>query len=318
MIKERGSGRLNYRHLQYFWAVARLGTLAQAARELHVSQPAISAQLRKLERSLGERLFERAGRTLQLTEVGRHVYGYADEIFSLGRELVESVRTAGSSRPLDLRVGVADVVPKLVVYRLLSAALGLAEPVRLHVHEARPEALIAELATHELDLLITDAPLGAGHSVRAFEHLLGECGISILAVPSLATSLRAGFPASLGEAPWLLPTRDASLRRSLDRWFADLGIRPDVVAEIEDGALLKAFGRAGAGVFASPSAVEREVRRQYGVERIGQTDEVMERFYAISVERRIRHPAVLAVTELARTELFPPKPGKNRRTPSPK
>jgi LysR family transcriptional activator of nhaA len=241
------------------------------------------------------------------------VYRYADEIFSLGRELVETVRSGTRDRPLELRVGVADVVPKMVVYRLLSAALSMPEPVRLQVREDRPAALIAELATQDLDLLITDAPLGAGHSVRAFEHLLGECGISILAVPSLAAVIRGGYPGSLSGAPWLLPTRESALRRSLDRWFAESGIRPRVVAEIEDGALLKAFGQAGAGVFVAPSAVEREIRRQYRVERIGRTDEVIERFYAISVERRIRHPAVLAVTEVARTELFPAKSGRRRR-----
>jgi LysR family transcriptional activator of nhaA len=315
MNHETGPGRLNYRHLHYFWAVARLGTLARAAGELHVSQPAISAQLRKLERSLGARLLERSGRTLQLTETGRQVFRYAEEIFAVGGELVEAVRTGSSGRPLELRVGVADVVPKMVVYRLLSAALALGEPVQLHVREGRPEALIADLATHELDLLITDAPLGAGHSVRAFEHLLGECGIAVLATASLASGLAGAFPGSLDGAPWLLPTPDSALRRSLDRWLADRGVRPRVVAEIEDGALLKAFGQAGAGVFAVPAAVEQEIRRQYGVERIGVTDEVIERFYGISVERRIRHPAVLAVTELARVELFPAtRPRSVRRT----
>jgi LysR family transcriptional activator of nhaA len=295
---------LNYRHLLYFWSVARLGTLARAARELHVSQPAISAQLRKLERSLGEKLFERSGRTLQLTEAGRLVFRYADEIFALGRELTDAVRGEAGARPLELRVGVTDVVPKAVSYRLLSAALQLAEPVRLHIREDRPERLVAELATHQLDLVLSDAPIASGTAVRAFEHVLGECGVTVFGTEPHVSAYRAGFPAALDGAPWLLPTTDSTLRRSLDRWFVDHGIRPTVVAEIEDSALLKSFGQAGAGVFAIASAVEAEIQRKYGVEVIGRTSEIRERFLAISVERRIRHPAVVAVTDLARRELF--------------
>lgn len=295
---------LNYRHLLYFWSVARLGTLARAARELHVSQPAISAQLRKLERSLGERLFERSGRTLQLTEAGRLVFRYADEIFALGRELADAVQGEAGAHPLELRVGVTDVVPKAVSYRLLSAALQLAEPVRLHIREDRPERLIAELATHQLDLVLSDAPIASGTAVRAFEHVLGECGVTVFGTAAHVKAYREGFPATLDGAPWLLPTTDSTLRRSLDRWFVDYGIRPNVVAEIEDSALLKSFGQAGAGVFAIASAVEAEIQRKYGVEVIGRTNEIRERFLAISVERRIRHPAVVAVTDLARRELF--------------
>jgi LysR family transcriptional activator of nhaA len=296
--------QLNYKHLQYFWSVARLGTLARAARELHVSQPAISAQLRKLERSLGEPLFEKQGRTLQLTEMGRVVFRYAEEIFSLGRELTDAVRGHPASRGLELRVGVTDAVPKVVSYRLLSAALQLEDPVRLRVHEDRPERLVGELATHQLDLVLSDASIATGMSVKAFEHVLGECGVTFFGTRGLVERYGRVFPDALDGAPWLLPTTDSTLRRSLDRWFSDHGLVPSVVAEIEDDALLKAFGQGGAGVFAAASAVEREIRQQYGVEVIGRTDEIRERFLAISVERRIRHPAVVAVTDLARRELF--------------
>lgn len=297
---------MNYRHLLYFWSVARLGTLARAARELHVSQPAISAQLRKLERSLGERLFEKSGRSLQLTEAGRVVFRYADEIFTLGRELTEAVKGGPTGR-LDFRVGVTDVVPKAVSSRLLSAVLRLPEPVRLEVREDRPERLMAELATHQLDLVVSDASIASGTAVRAFEHLLGESGVTVFGSAEHAAAYRDGFPESLDGAPWLLPTTDATLRRSLDRWFVDRGIRPNVIAEIEDSALLKAFGQAGAGVFAVASAVEQDIRRKYGVEVIGRTLEVRERFIAVTIERRIRHPAVAAMTELAR-ELFRARP----------
>jgi LysR family transcriptional activator of nhaA len=297
---------LNYRHLLYFWSVARLGTLARAARELHVSQPAISAQLRKLERSMGEKLFEKSGRTLQLTEAGRVVFRYASEIFALGGELTDVIREGAGARPLELRVGVTDVVPKAVSYRLLSAALRLPDPVRLHIREDRPERLVGELATHQLDLVLSDAPIASGTAVRAFEHLLGECGVTIFGTEPLVAAHRDGFPETLDGAPWLLPTTESTLRRSLDRWFVDHEIRPNIVAEIEDSALLKSFGQAGAGVFAIATAVEPEIRRKYGVEVIGRTTEIRERFIAITVERRIRHPAVVAVTDLARRELFGP------------
>ena len=295
---------LNYHHLLYFWTVARLGSIARATRELNLTQPAISAQLRTLERSLGERLFARSGRSLVLTEVGQLVFRYADEIFTTGRELQETLAGRPSGRPVRLTVGAADAMPKLLTYRLLEPALTGAEPVRLVLREDDPERLLADLAIHALDLVLADAPVPASVKVKAHSHLLGECGVTVFGAPALAARRRRGFPRSLDGAPFLLPTTNTVLRRSLDQWFAAEGVRPDAVAEIEDSGVLKAFGQRGLGLFAAPSAVEAEVRRQYGVRVVGRTDAVRERFYAISVERRITHPAVLAITRAARRDIF--------------
>ena len=295
---------LNYHHLLYFWTVAREGSITRAGAVLHLTQPAISAQLRTLERALGEKLFERRGRQLALTDTGRLVYRYAEEIFSIGRELQETLAGRPTGRPPRLVVGVVDSMPKLMIYRLLEHAVRGAEPVRLVMREGTPERLIADLAIHAVDVVLSDAPVPATVRVKAFSHLLGECGVSIFGTPTLIEARRRRFPVSLDGAPFLLPMEGTTLRRSLDDWFAELSVRPNVVAEIEDSAVLKVFGQAGVGLFAAPTAVEREVRRQYGVRVVGRVEAIRERFYAISVERRIRHPAVLAITSSARRELF--------------
>lgn len=295
---------LNYKHLEYFWAVAREGSVTRAAEALHVTQPAISTQIRKLEQRLGERLFRKSGRSLVLTEMGEVVFRYADEIFTLGHELAETVRGQPSDRPLRLTVGVVDAVPKLMAYQLVAPALRMKTPVRLTVRESHPEQLFADLAVHALDLVLSDAPLPSTVNVKAYNHPLGDCGVSVLAVPKLARRYRGGFPASLDGAPFLLPTENTTLRRSLDRWFQAADVHPVTVAEIEDSAVLKVFGQEGAGLFAVPSAVEAQVRAQYGVERVGRIDEIRERFYAISAERRLKHPAVIAITEAARLQMF--------------
>jgi LysR family transcriptional regulator, transcriptional activator of nhaA len=295
---------LNYRHLYYFWSVVREGSITRATRVLHLTQPAISAQIQKLERSLGEELFARSGRTLVLTEVGQTVYRYADEIFSLGREMTDVVRGGLAGRPMRLAVGVSNGMPKLVAYRLLAPALGLDPPARLVLRDDRPERLLADLAIHDVDLVLTDAPLTPGMSVRAYSHLLGESGITIFGTEALRARYGADFPRSLDGAPFLVPTDDSTLRRSLDQWFQDNDILPTFVGEIEDSALLKVFGQAGAGCFAAPSVVEAEVRGQYRVEVLGRIDSVRERFYAISTERRLKHPAVVAISEAARKEFF--------------
>ncbi|NUQ65251.1 MAG: transcriptional activator NhaR [Pirellulales bacterium] len=295
---------LNYHHLLYFWVVAREGTIARACDQLHLTQPAISKQLRQLERSVGQRLFKRAGRNLVLTETGQEVFRYAEEIFSLGQELAESLQgKPRRSRPR-LSVGIADVLPKLLAYRLLEPVLHLPEPVQLVCDERGLVDLLAELAQYRLDVVLSDSPLSPTVSVRAYNHLLGECGVSILGSSSLARKFRRGFPQSLDEAPFLLPTPKSMLRRSLDQWFDSEGIRPDVRGEFDDSALLKVFGQAGQGLFAVPSAVEQETCRQYRVQLVGRLDAVRERFYAISVERRLRHPAVKAITEAAHGDLF--------------
>jgi LysR family transcriptional activator of nhaA len=295
---------LNYHHLLYFWTVAREGSIARASLALRLAQPTISAQIRTLEEQLGEKLFERRGRGLALTETGRVAFRYADEIFSLGRELLDVVKGRSPGRPVRFSVGVSDVVPKLVAHRLLEPALRLAEPVRLVCHEDHLDALLARLALHELDLVISDAPIGPHVKVRGFSHALGECGVQVFGAPALAAARRRGFPGSLEGAPMLLPTEGSVLRRSLDAWFEQRGLRPLVVGEFEDSALLKTFASEGAGLFVGPAAIEREIRAQYGVKSVGSLDGVVERFYAISAERRLKHPAVVAISAAAREKLF--------------
>ncbi len=295
---------LNYHHLLYFWTVAREGSISKASKELRLAQPTISGQIRQLEDALDTKLFARVGRGLELTEMGRVVNRYADEIFTLGRELLDTVKGRPVDRPLELRVGVADVVPKLISHRLISPALHMADPVRVVCLENKTDRLLAELAVHGLDLVIADAPIAGEARVKAYNHLLGETGVTFLGVPKLARKLRAGFPESLDGAPVLLPAEGTVLRRALDHWFEDLDVRPRVVAEFDDSALLKAFGQAGEGVFPGPTAIAREIGRHYGAHVVGRTDAVRERFYAITVERRIKHPAAVEISRLARERLF--------------
>ena len=296
--------RLNYHHLFYFWMVAREGSIARACEQLNLAQPTISTQLRKLEEDVGGKLYRRVGRNLALTDSGQLVFRYADEIFSLGRELTQTIRGQPTERPLRLAVGVAQTLPKLAAYQLVAPALEMDHPVRLVFREDHPERLFAELALHSLDLVLTDAPLPGSINVKAYNHPLGECGVSFMGTPALAKRFRDGFPDSLDKAPLLLPTTNTMLRRALDRWFGDRSIRPLTVAEIEDSAVLKVFGQEGAGLFAVPTVVEERVRDQYGVELVGREDSVRERFFGISAERRIKHPAVVAITENARQRLF--------------
>ena len=295
---------LNYHHLLYFWVVAREGSVTRAAAELRLAQPTVSTQLRALEHVLGEELFARSGRRLMLTDVGRMVFRYADEIFGLGRELLDTVKGRPTGQPMRLTVGIADAVPKLIAYRLLQPALAVPQEVRIVCREDKPDRLLAELAVHGLDLVLSDAPIGPSTKIRAFNHLLGECGITFFATATLARTCRRGFPRSLDGAPFLLPTDNTALRRSLDDWFESEGVRPRVVSEFEDSALLMAFGQAGMGLFAAPSAIEREVRSQYGVVTVGRLEALSERFYAISGERRLKHPAVVAISETARQRVF--------------
>jgi LysR family transcriptional activator of nhaA len=295
---------INYHHLLYFWLVAREGGLVPAGKILRLSHPTLSAQIHALEDQLGEKLFQRVGRKLALTDMGRVVFRYADEIFSLGREMIDAVKDRSSGQPLRLDVGVVDVVPKVVVKALLEPALNLHQPVRLVCRENSYERLLADLALHALDIVIADAPVAPGSSVRAFNHLLGESGVSLFGTKDLATQYKRGFPKSLDGAPMLLPLEHLALRRSLNQWFDRHDIKPKVVAEFEDSALLAVFGADGLGVFPAPSAVERKVIEQYGVQLVGRVDQVTERFYAISVEKRLKHPAVVAISDAARHALF--------------
>lgn len=313
----RAMERLNYHHLLYFWMVAREGTVARAGTRLLLAQSTLSAQIHALEDALGEKLFERAGRTLRLTEMGRTVYGYADEIFSLGRELVESVKGRPTGRPLPLAVGVADGVPKLIAYHLLMPALRLSQPVRLVVHEQSAVKLVAALAVQELDVVLADTPAASLVRVRAFNHLLGECGVTLFAAPPLARRYRRRFPRTLDGVPFLLPGEVSTLRGALEQWFDKERIHPRIVGEFDDSTLIKVFGQGGSGVFAAPSAIEASVCRQYGVAVVGRLETMRERFYAISVERRLKHPAIIAITDSARSELFSePRRGREEQLPS--
>jgi LysR family transcriptional regulator, transcriptional activator of nhaA len=295
---------VNYHHLLYFWVVAREGGLVPAGKVLRLSHPTLITQIRTLEEQLGEKLFVKVGRKLTLTETGRVAFRYADEIFTLGREMVDVLKGRTAGQALRLEVGVADVVPKLIVRRLLQPALELEQPVRLVCLEDTFEKLLADLALHTLDIVIADAPVPQGSSVRVYSHFLGETGVSFFAAKELAGSRRRGFPGSLDGAPFLLPLQHLTLRRSLNAWFERHDLSPHIVGEFEDSALLKAFGADGVGIFAAPSVVEREVVAQYDVQVVGRTDEVKERFYSISAERRLKHPAVLAVSDAAKHQLF--------------
>ena len=290
---------LNYHHLFHFWTVVREGGVTRASEKLNVSPPTVSGPLRELEEALGEKLLARSGRTVALTEVGRTVYRYADEILGLGRELLDAVK-GRPTRPGRLAVGVAMVVPKLVAYQILEPALRLPERIQLDCVHERPDRLLAELAIYTLDLVLADAPAPPAVKVRAYSHLLGECGVSIFGTERLAATYRRGFPRSLDGAPFLLPSGDSALRLSLEEWFQEHGIRPSTVGTFEDSALLDAFGQAGAGLFAMPSAIETEVGRQYRVRVVGRLEPVRQRFYAITVERKLSNPAVIAISERAR------------------
>ena len=295
---------LNYHHLLYFWTVAKEGSIAKACDKLLLAQPTISGQLRQLEDSIGEKLFRRAGRGLALTEVGQVVYRYAEEIFGLGRELQDVLKGRPRGRPARLLVGISDFVPKLIAYRILRPALMLPEPVQLICHEDTSDRLLAELAEHRLDLVLSDAPVSSMIRVKAFNHALGECGITFFAAPPLAKQYAKSFPESLNNAPMLFPIEGSSLRRGLDQWFETRDIRPAIAGEFKDSALLKTFGQAGIGVFPAPTVIEKEVKEHYKVQIIGRTTDVIEQFYAISIERKLKHPAVLAITEAARERLF--------------
>ncbi|MFK7990779.1 MAG: transcriptional activator NhaR [Sandaracinaceae bacterium] len=297
---------LNYHHLHYFWMVAKEGSVTAAAAALRLSQPTISGQVKMLEEALGEKLFRRVGRHLELTEMGKVAYRYADEIFTLGREMQDLFAGRKVHHPEKLTVGVSDLLPKLVLHRLLEPALAQDSPVRVVCREDKTDRLLAELSIHDLDLVLAETPIAGQASVRAFNHLLGESGVSFFATESLAETLSGEFPQSLEEAPLLVPTENTLLRRSLEHWFTDMGVRPRIVAEFEDSALLKAFGSEGAGVFPGPSAIEEEICDVYRVQVVGRTDQVVERFYAITVERRIKHPAVKLISDNARERLFPP------------
>ena len=300
----RGMNQLNYQHLFYFWTVAREGTIAKACKVLFLTQPTISAQLRTLENAAGAKLFDRVGRHLVLTADGQTVYRYAEEIFSLGKELQDTLNGKPAGHAKRLVVGIADVLPRMIVYKLLEPVLSLPEPIQLICHDDKTEKLLARLAINELDVVLSDVPASPFVNVRAFNHSLGECSVSFMGSPKLVAQYRRGFPKSLNGAPFLLPMEGSSLRRSLDQWFDSEQIRPSVRGEFGDCDLFEVFGSVGVGLFAVPSVVEESVRQQHRVKRLGQIDAIKERFFAISVEKRLKHAAVVAITDTARHRLF--------------
>lgn len=295
---------LNLKHLRYFWAVARHGSIARAAESLFLTPQTISGQISDLEEQVGSKLFSREGRSLVLTDTGHLVFSYADEMFQLGNELQDVLagRTPGAS--VTLRVGIAQVVPKLLAYRVLQPVLSIPETVRLVCNEAPLVDLLAELSVHKLDVVLADSPVNPSLNIRAYNHELGESGITFYAVPEKAESLRENFPSSMNSERMLMPGANSNVRRNLDSWFERQQITPLIIAEFDDRALMKAFGEGGSGIFATPSAVENDVLQKYGVEVIGRTNDISERYYLISAERRIKNPAVTAITQSARNTLF--------------
>lgn len=291
---------LNYHHLYYFWLAAKEGGVSRAAQKLRLAQPTLSAQIRALGESLGGELFMRRGRGLVLTELGNLVYQHADEIFGIGQDLLDAVKGRSGGRLERLVVGISDALPKLVVYRMLEPAFHLDPPMRVVCREGPSERLVLALGSHELDLVLSDCPLSPSSGTRAFNHLLGESGTTVFAPAKLAAKMTRGFPKSLDGAPFVMPGPQSVMRRELDGWLDSKQVRPLVVAEVDDSALAKVLGQAGLGAFVGPSAIDSEICEQYSVKIVGRIPSLKERYFAISLERRIRHPGVLAISSAAR------------------
>ena len=294
---------LNYHHLRYFWVVAKEGGLRKAAEKLHVSQPTISAQIAALEGVLKEKLFRRGGRSLTLTEAGHRVLSYAEEIFSLGQELLDSARQQPTARPMRVDIGITDSLPKLVSYEIIKPIFNLEQPVQAVCREGKAADLLAQLAAYRLDIVLADEPAPSSLPIKVFNHLLGECGVTFCAERKLAAALKRRFPQSLTDAPVLLPASNAALRRSLEKWFQTQQIRPRLVAEFDDAALMTVAAVDGLGFFALPTLVFKEAVARYGFQSIGRIKGCRQQFYAISAERKLTHPAVLAITSQARAAL---------------
>lgn len=295
---------LNYHHLFYFWMTVKAGTISAAAESLHLARPTVAAQIKELEKSVGQKLFRKQGRGLVLTEFGTQIHQFAEEIFSIGHELREFIKTGHTGTRKRFVVGLPDVVPKHIAFELLKPAVNMDERPRMVCYEGKLPQLLADLALHKLDLIISDAPAPPTLEFKVYNHKLGECGLSMLAVPAIAKKYRKGFPSSMTDAPLLLPTDHTAVRRSLDIWMEDQEIFPDIVAEFEDSALLKVFGQAGEGIFPIPTAIESIIKRQYGVHLVGRVPDVLDKFYAISAEKRVQHEATSMIVKQARSLLF--------------
>ncbi|MFD4838228.1 transcriptional activator NhaR [Achromobacter sp. NPDC058515] len=304
---------LNYKHLRYFWMVAKAGSIARAAQQLQRTPQSISGQLQELESMLGTELFRRAGRGLELTDVGRQALLYADRIFTLGDELLDDLRDRPARRAMEFKVGVAEGMPKAMVYRMIEPALELKEDVRLICREGRLPFLLADLAVHRFDMVIADRPMPNNLNVRGFSHLLGESGLTFFGSAALLERLPKRFPGLLDQAPFLLPGEDAAVRPRLLQWFDEHNIRPRIVGEFDDSALMNSFGQTGAGLFVAPTATAAYLCKQYRVRAIGSTEAVKEQFYAITTEQRLQHPAVVALSKAAQEDIFSPAGRKARR-----
>lgn len=309
---------LNFKHLRYFWVVAKSGSIARASEQLHVTPQSISVQLRDLEQSLGAELLRRSGRGLEVTESGRRILSYAEEIFSLGNELMEVARDQTAAKRLPFVIGIADSVPKSVAYRVIEPALRLEEPVRLVCREGRLTTLLAELSVHRLDIVIADRPMPTDLNVRGYSHLLGSSDVTVFGTRELTRSLRGKFPATLNDAPLLMPGEGVAVRQKLIQWIEENDLHPRVVGEFDDSALLKSFGQAGAGLFVAPTAIAAYVSTQYGAQPLGRIESVIEQFYAITTERRLKHPATVAISQAAQQDLFAVARKKSRDTGSAK
>ncbi len=294
---------MNFKHLHYFWIVAHSGSIARASERLNLTPQTVSAQIKLLEQSLDTALFRPAGRGLELTEAGRLALSYADEIFALGDALEIALASRRGGQALSFRVGITDVVPKSLAYRLLAPARRLAEPVRLLCREGKLDRLLAELALHKLDMVLADRPLPPALNVRGHSRWLGESALAFFAAPALAAQCRQ-FPQCLDGAPLFLPGDDATVRGRIERWLEQQRIAPRVFGEFDDGALMKAFGQEGGGYFPSPLVLAGEIEAQYGVRLVGVVEAVREEYYAITREQNISHPAVLAVTAEASAALL--------------
>ncbi len=295
---------LNFKHLRYFWMVAKSGSIARASEQLHLTPQSISGQLSELEEALGVKLFRRAGRGLELTDTGQRLLGYAEQIFTLGDELLDSLRENALPQSVPFRVGIADSVPKMVAYRLVEPSLVSAEPIKLICREGRLATLLADLAVHRLDMVIADRPMPDNLNVRGYDHFLGESGVSIFAKATLIAKASGKFPQCLDAAPFLMPGAEVVLHARLQRWFEAERLRPRSVGEFDDSALLMAFGQAGAGFFAAPTAIEDTIARQYEVEVVGRIDTVREQIYAITNERKLTHPTIAAICQVAQHDIF--------------
>ncbi len=296
--------RLNYKHLYYFWVVAKEGSIARASELLHLTPPTLSAQINTLEEMLDVELFKKTGRQLVLTEIGKITCEYAESIFLLGMELENFISNDQHQKQIQFKVGVADVMPKLIVYRLLNPAFQLSTDIRIVCQEDKFESLLTDLAAHKLDLILADRQINPTLNIKAYHHALGTCGVTFFASERLATILHHEFPGSLHQQPFLLPNLDTVLRRAIDQWFDEMEISPYIVGEFADSALLKVFGQEGKGIFCAPSVIENEILKQYDVHVVGRTEAIQEQFYAITAERRVKHPAVNHIREMASTTLF--------------